>query len=149
MQVVPFLPIHLTHLTLQTAQAAMQPYFTTAYKEVLHNELSFTAIDDKGAIIGCAGLVKEDKTRAYAWVLLGKNSASKLFFFHKKIQSLLDLSHYDRIETIVESHFTQGQRWMKLLNFEYEGEMKHFFGMDHHVKLYAYFPKLNNRNQEK
>lgn len=149
MQIIPFEPKHLTQLSLQSWQQHMQRYFTWSYSKALAEEFSFTAVDTLGNVVGCAGLVHEDTTRAYAWVLLAERSQMKLLFFHRHIQKMLKLSHYTRIETVVESNFPQGLRWMKLLGFTCEGEMQHFFGANQHAKLYAYFPHLIHHHKEK
>jgi hypothetical protein len=140
MNIIPFIPAHLDQIILQPSQVGMRKYFTAQYAKDLSQHISFTAVDVSEKILGCAGLIEEDPRRAYAWVLLSPDLGRKLIPFHKKIEAMLALSPYDRIETVVDSTFSQGLRWMELLGFTYEGHLNHFFGIGEHAKLYAYFP---------
>ncbi len=138
MKIVNFIPQHLEQIDLQEKQLYMKQYFSEQYKNMLVNNLSFTAISED-RIIAISGLVEQAPNRAWAWILLSKDSGKFLYGLHKKILSFLRLAPYLRIETIAESDFTQANRWLELLNFSYEGQLKHFHSKNNHVKLYALY----------
>lgn len=142
MQLIPFEPDHLAQLTLQAAQAKIQTYLTPEYGRMLQGDNAWTLIVPPSTIIACIGLVPEDTDRAFAWALLSPGAGAHLSSIHKKIQRFLKLCPYTRMETVVESDFKPGHRWMELLGFEREGTLKHFYRAGEHVDLYARYHLL-------
>ncbi len=131
----------LERIELQKEQIYMQNILNKNYNLFLSQEFSFTIFNENKQILACAGLVHEDINRAYAWILLSKYVRYELISFHRKIKDFLALASYKRIETLAISNFPAGIRWLKLLNFYHEGQLKHFYDYGQHAELFA---KYNN-----
>lgn len=85
--------------------------------------LAWTAEDD-GEIIGIAGLAPQWENRAIAWALISASAGKRFQVIHRAVKRFLDVSPFRRIEANVDVGFEQGERWMKMLGFEYEGYLR-------------------------
>lgn len=100
---------------------------------------SYTLIDGKHKIVGCAGVYERWPGNAMAWATLETSTAKRCMLgIHRKVQEFFDATHIKRIETIVEYDFEPGHRWAKMLGFTEDAhEMKHYYPNGKSVTLYA------------
>lgn len=110
MIVAPFEPWHLSRLEVQPAQreeAQIQGDFHGSAWSILVGE----------SVICSAGLMELWPGRAYAWALLSVHAGPHMLGLTRIGRSIMDASPYRRIEMYVESEFTAGHRFARLLGF--------------------------------
>jgi len=112
-------------IVLQPAQEYMYG-FPELHADITHLSeagLAWTA-ENEGEVIGIAGLAPQWENRAIAWALISKSAGKHFHVIHRAVKRFLDVSSFRRIEANVDVGFEEGERWMKMLGFEYEGYMK-------------------------
>jgi len=87
--------------------------------------LAWTAEHD-GRVLAIAGIAPQWENRALAWALISDEAGSHFKTIHRAVSRFLDVCEYRRVEANVDVGFEAGDRWMKLLGFEYEGRLKAF-----------------------
>lgn len=81
---------------------------------------AYTAIDNDGNIIGCAGVIPATKFRAIAWGLFSKTRQTDFVFIHKQTKDFLHRTNFIRIEAYVDPGFYPAMRWIEMLGFKME-----------------------------
>jgi RimJ/RimL family protein N-acetyltransferase len=85
--------------------------------------LAWTAEHD-GQVLAIAGLAPQWENRALAWALVSDNAGAHFKGIHRAVSRFLTVCDFNRVEANVDVGFEAGERWMKLLGFEYEGYLK-------------------------
>lgn len=125
--IVPFEPEHLTRLSLQPAQAIMQPTLANpTYAQSLKDAGPAYSLVIGDEVLGCMGLIKQWDERAIAWGLISGGAGPHFTRIHKAVLATMALHRFRRIETSVTCNFENGRRWAQSLGFVYEGTMKAF-----------------------
>lgn len=122
-QIVPFKPEHLTAIEVQGHQALVRPLLSQPeYIAALQTGPAYSAIDDDGVVIGCAGLIIHWSGRAHGWTILcgDLKHNHRMLFIHREIVAYLRRCSIRRIECVVQSNFRSGHRWVRLLGFKRE-----------------------------
>jgi ribosomal protein S18 acetylase RimI-like enzyme len=140
MNVISYTAEHLHQVDLQGAQAYLSDWVTPDMAAALENETwSFTAMQDNGVPLGCAGVLNMWQGRGIAWAYLSKYAAEEKFLqVHRAVLRFLDAFYLQRIEMTVDCEFEQGHRWAKMLGFTMEAERMRAYRPDGgDVALYA------------
>lgn len=85
--------------------------------------LAWTAEHD-GQVLAIAGLAPQWENRALAWALVSDNAGAHFKGIHRAVSRFLTVCDFNRVEANVDVGFEAGERWIKLLGFEYEGYLK-------------------------
>jgi hypothetical protein len=126
MRIVRFQASHLTILKLQEAQQ----YFAgtvldEGYGAMLEQSMAFTALDDTGQVIVCAGCEERWDGCATAWALLSCDAGQHMVGVVRAVKGFMQhVAPWRRVEAAVDVGFEPGERLMKLLGFECEGVAK-------------------------
>lgn len=117
-EIVRFIPDHLEMIKLQNHQMSIaEEMLKPGYGHMLASSgPAFTAIDGD-EVIGCSGVAIAWQNRGIAWALLSRDAGKHFGFIHRSVKGFLDSSNIRRIEAFVETDFTNGIRWMKMLGF--------------------------------
>lgn len=134
---LPFQMYHLDAIRLQPGQRHLMAELRDPdYAEALAIPgFAYTGmIEDK--IVGCAGVLPLGHHRAMGWTLLTKIPPRAWVRMTRQVAVALERAHqegYRRIEATVLSSFVQAHRWVRVLGFEYEGNMRSYGpdGSDH------------------
>jgi hypothetical protein len=114
----------LEQVCLQEGQAYLSNWITPQQASALENETwAFTAMQDNGVPLGCAGVVHMWQGRGMAWAYLSKYAAEEKFILvHRAVRRFLSACYLQRIEMTVDCDFEPGHRWAKMLGFKMEAE---------------------------
>lgn len=138
--VVPFKPEHVRQMSVQPIQRIeMDGNDTKEHLEMLSQHVAYTGISD-GNIIVCAGFFPIWENRYYAWALLSDlMNKNDMIVITRAVKRGMDLLNSARIETVVQSDFETGHRWMNILGFKRETPepMKKYFPHGGDAVLYA------------
>ncbi len=137
MNIVPFMPEHLSRIHVQEQQRRAFSHLTTEYLQVLAQGSAISAVvDDR--IIGCAGIVGQFMGHGILWGAIAQDAGPHFVRMHRAACRLLEIQRLRRIEATTEVDFEEGCRWLELLGFQREGRMSKYGpdGEDHY--LYAW-----------
>lgn len=125
MIVRPWMPGDSQRVVLQPAQHYMYGFqeLNADLSHLSDAGLAWTAEHD-GEVLGIAGLAPQWENRAIAWALISESAGKHFQVIHRAVKRFLDVSSFRRIEANVDVGFEAGERWMKMLGFEYEGYMR-------------------------
>lgn len=140
MIVVPFKKEHMQNIMIQSSQRDCLDFDSVDLYLELEQFESFTAIDEDGTILGCAGVVNMNRHRALAWSYLSYDLKHKMVAMTRAVKRFLDLSKYGRIEMHVSCDVKEDHRWAKMLGFECECERMRNFSPD--GRDYALYVRL-------
>lgn len=128
MIIVPFHKDHFANLVAQPQQAFLKPLLMKPdYGAELALHYSRTGIID-GRVVACAGIYPLWEGCARAWVIAARDIGGAGFIaLHRAVKRVLDERPERRIEAEVDTEFSQGHRWVKMLGgFEWEGTMRKY-----------------------
>lgn len=106
------------------------PALTAGEADGLERALAYTALDDAGKPIGCAGVVRVWEGRYAAWAFFGRESEGHMRRLTKTARAFLDTLDARRIELSVVKGFKQGHQWAKMLGFTLETPEMPGYGVD-------------------
>lgn len=138
MEIVPFLPEHLTRIVLQRSQVALSP-------EILKPEYG-TALQAAGPcysavegdeVFACAGFYPQWEGRAIVWALVSGDAGRHFVRIHRAVLRAFEMHPYRRVETAVADGFAEGDRWAQMLGFKCEGLMQSYLPGGGDAWLYA------------
>lgn len=130
MKVIPFNHEHMSVIRLQERNKGFDVFDTVELFKELEMFESFTAIEEDGTILGCAGVVKMNINRAIAWSYLSEESKHKMFALTKAVKRFFEICGYNRIEMHVDCDFKEAHHWARMLGFEMECERMRQFSPD-------------------
>lgn len=137
MNIVPFLPHHVIGLDVHDGQRIGLPTLDMDYGIYLYKSGPAFSLEDGGAIIATAGIIRIWPGRASAWALLSPTSGKHMARITRAVIRFLEVAEDFRIETTVDDGFDAGHRWANLLGFEREGYMKKYLPDGRGAWLYA------------
>jgi hypothetical protein len=125
-------------VSIQQAQAYMggAPEITADLTSLSESGLAWT-FDQDGEILGIAVIAPQWDNRALALVLLAQSAGSHFHKIHRAVHRFLVTCGIRRVEATVDVGFEAGDRWMKMLGFEFEGLMRAYRPDGADMKLYA------------
>lgn len=138
MQLVAFLPEHLSALRLQEAQASAQALMTAEHGSEITSAAgqAWTAVVG-GRPVACAGMVELWKGRAYAWAYLSMDFKAYAKSIHRATLALLADAPWRRVEMAVDINHGAAKRWAAHLGFEREGVCRAWTTDGRDVELWA------------
>jgi hypothetical protein len=126
-RVEPFQPFHLDILRAQGVQGSQ----LLEVSQVPANSANLKKPDgpavtafDGNRILVCGGIATMGPKRGACWALLAADSGRHMLALHRAVGRFITLQPWQRLEATVEKGFGAGCRWVELLGFEFEGEMK-------------------------
>jgi RimJ/RimL family protein N-acetyltransferase len=130
-EVIPFHVKHLTELTNRKDIFKNDPELDERVRMVSGHPLCFSwTLTREGKILGIVGGHQIWKGVVEIWSLLSEDVLTIPIAFHKAISRILDFHEENipvhRYQATVQADFTQGQRWMEVLGFKYEGLLKKY-----------------------
>lgn len=133
MIVIEFEPFHAELIHVRYEQLGEMPNFQ-ANMEQLNNTYAWTGVHD-GQVIGCAGMVPLLPGCGEIWALfsdaLPRHKVSMIKELRRHIANLQDQG-YPRLQTVVQSDFETGKRFVERLGFVNEGKMRKYMnGVDY------------------
>jgi len=123
MKVIQFSAQHLAQINLQPAQQHMLEVLGQDwYGAMLEGCTAFTALDDAGNVLICAGFDERWQGCATAWALLSRDAGRSMVGVVRALRGYIDhVAPWRRIESAVDVGFTPGERLLEMLGFEFEG----------------------------
>lgn len=122
-------PYRTHHLQLLIAQG-VQPH---QIQQVSHVPASYASVQrppglamtarDGDCIVLCGGVIPTATHTGVLWAVLAAEAGRHMLWLHRATRRFLDLDQRPRIEATVEEGFPQGERWLQMLGFKYEGRM--------------------------
>ncbi|HXN09694.1 MAG TPA: hypothetical protein VN859_00510 [Steroidobacteraceae bacterium] len=124
MTVVPFLPFHVELMRLQGVQAAQVSHVPARYASFQRPPGPALSAFDGETIIMCGGILTMNEHIGLLWALLSARAGTRMIFLDRAVRRFIDSEPVRRLEATVQKGFEPGCRWIKLLGFEYEGDMR-------------------------
>lgn len=122
MKIVPFKAEHLDTMEAQSAQVELKTILPPGASKALERTTAFTALDDNGRVLGCAGVQELWPGRDLAWAYLSKHAGPYMKGITRAVRDFLDIRAARRTEMAVDYEFKAGHRWAKMLGFRLEIE---------------------------
>jgi hypothetical protein len=127
MIVEPFQPYHVDLLRaqgVQHAQLTEVSHVPASYASVHRPQGPAVTARVGDRILLCGGLVMRGHL-GMCWALLSAEvGRAHMLALHKATERFLSAWPVQRLEATVEKGFGAGCRWVEILGFEYEGEMR-------------------------
>lgn len=139
-QVVPLKASHVKYLAESGALTYLTDYVRDENLALLEKERhAFTALDEEGLPVACAGVIFSWPGRAEAWAFFDPFRSRRHFLqIHRLVLSFLETADITRIEATVDINFAEGHRWIKLLGFQMEAPVLRRYTVDgRDVSLYS------------
>jgi len=136
LEVKKFQREHLLLMDVQEGQSHLLETFESEYYDLIENFDAYS-IFWKEELLGCAGMIKLTDTRGEVWSLISKDIGRKFIHFHRVVKRYLDANRMPRVESSVDSNLRCAHRWMKLLEFKWEGTLRNFYGPEDSLDMYA------------
>lgn len=91
-----------------------------------------------GRVVGCAGLWLRHRGVGESWGLIARGCAGpEMLAITRAVREFLEQRVEHRISGTCLAGWQAGQRWLRLLGFEYEGTMRRYTEDGRDVDLYA------------
>lgn len=138
MRFVPFSPEHAFAFEPQGAQKAHVAWMTPDIAEAAAAHFSFSAIDDAGRIVGCAGIAPTEDALV-AWALFSERLYQHRFAITRAVRMGLDLHRTRRVVAHVHVDHAKAARFAEALDFRWletradlhpSGSMMHVYVRD-------------------
>lgn len=118
-------------LTLnQQSQAAAQGIGIKTLAENSSKGPAFTGLY-RDQVIAIAGVIPFWEGVGEAWAMFSPEAYKHAFFIHRGVIKVLGQivakSGLRRVQAMVQKDFAVGNRWIKALGFQFEGEMPEYF----------------------
>lgn len=126
MNIVPYKAEHLLAFRLQPGQQYLAAWTTEEHAKAVEAAVdanlgwAFTAIDDTGRVLGCAGVQLYWQGRGMAWSYLSSDIGMFFPKVHRAVKRFMDGCFVHRIEATADADFAEGQRWLDMLGFKRE-----------------------------
>lgn len=140
-RIIPYDPDHLFDLAIQDGQSYLKEFIKHGYAESLHIPgYSFTAVSGN-CVYAVWGLQVQWPGRGILWAILSKNITTQMFMTAHRVACRMIREWRDqgyfRLEASADVNFEQGNRWLKLLGFEFEGVARKYTPDGRDVNMYA------------
>jgi len=138
MRIEPLSPDHLRKIQLHDSQQYLAGSLNgSAPEKVVMIGDGYSAIDDHGEVIYCAGVLPVWPGRGIAWAYISMHACRHMLKVTRSVRRYLEITPHRRIEAAVDVGFEEGHRWMRLLDFNHEGRLEAYAPDGHDVDLYA------------
>ena len=86
---------------------------------------ALTVFDDDRVVL-CGGIIVQAPERGECWALVAEGSGRYMHWLHFAVKRFITMQRWKRLEASVPQGFGQGCRWVRLLGFSFEGELKNY-----------------------
>lgn len=118
-RIEPFAPEHLARLVVRPEQRGEAERLHQAGGAAAERGPSFSAFDEAGNLIACAGLAENGPDYATAWAMFGEGLRPGLWArLTRAIAAVLETSGYRRIDMLARADFPAAHRFARALGFE-------------------------------
>jgi hypothetical protein len=124
LQVVVFKPFHIELLSAQGVQAGQVSQEPASFARVSRPPGPALTLFDDDQVLVCGGICTMSPRLGLLWALLSANAGRHMLWIHRATLRFIDTEPLQRLEASVEKGFGAGCRWVQLLGFEYEGDMR-------------------------
>jgi len=124
-RVEAFRAFHIDLLIAQGVQGAQLGEISTVPRTYATFGPALSAFDGE-TILLCGGILQVHSQSGVLWALLSESAGAHMLALHKGTLRFLANHPLRRLEATVQQGFQMGPRWLKLLGFSPEGEMKAF-----------------------
>ena len=141
--VVPFNPIHLRFLDLQSEQSAIGILFDNLQYQNLLLDGPGQTILGQSDIVACVGIFRLTSYSGQAWALLSQHVRPYMVELTRHVRRELRRCKFVRVETSVKRDYKNGHRWCRLLGMVNETPdrgMKYYGPNGETHDLYAFYP---------
>ena len=118
MQFVPFLPKHAIQIEAQPAQAKHLNWMTLEIAEAAASHYSFTAIDDRGRLVGCAGMAPAGDG-IVAWAIFSELIEAYPVAIFRALRRTLEAFRFERVLMHVHPEHAKASRLAEALHFRF------------------------------
>ncbi len=134
--IVEYKPEHFLNMNITASQHEMVPYQDEFYaKHMGESPYMFSYMKDK-MILAVGGISHRAAKRGEAFLIADEKIGKKDYIFIRNFtRELIEKSMYSRIEATIEKDDKRGQKWLKSMDFEYEGTLRKYGlnGEDHEI----------------
>ena len=125
--VEPFRPYHLELLVaqgVQPEQTQQVSHVPAGYANVEKPPGPAVTLFGGGRIILCGGILTMNPKLGVLWAVVSPLAGQHMLWIHRATLRFIDATPLRRLEATVEKGFDAGCRWLGLLGFDYEGDMR-------------------------
>lgn len=120
MQIEPFQAAHMLALDPQEAQRPHLRWMNSSIAEAASAFFSFTAVDEQGRIIGCAGIAPAESGDLVAWAVFSSLIERHALAITRAVKSGLDLHAARRVVAHIHPDHVKAASFAKRLSFKFE-----------------------------
>jgi len=133
MNVRPFRVEDLSVIRLQQGQLGSLSLVTPDYARSLIAAGPSITVERRGVILGCAGIGIHHGGSGTLWAFISSSAGPHMVRLTRIAVRFIASVPLRRVEATVEKGFEPGCRWLDLLGFHFEGEMRSYGpgGEDH------------------
>lgn len=128
LETLPAVPEMADHLPMQVAQVLTGALLT---RETLASQIlagPAVAVMEGGLPIAIGGLCRVWEGRYSCWGILSRPAAPHMIALTRMVKDMLWEFNGNRLEAYVAVGHGSGEKWVKMLGFQYEGVMHKFHG---------------------
>jgi hypothetical protein len=127
MTVEPFQPYHIDLLRAQGVQSAqLGEVSIVPATSVIQPPGPALTVFDQDRVVLCGGVIMQAPGRGECWALMTEGAGKYMHWLHFAAKRFISIQRWRRLEASVPQGFGQGCRWVKLLGFSFEGELKNY-----------------------
>lgn len=126
MDVVKFQAYHLQVIEAQEGQARQISHVPGGCANLERAPGSALTVYEGKKIVMCGGMLSFGSRIGLIWAVLAHDAGKHMLWLHRATARFIDMQSARRIEATIEKGFSPGCRWVELLGFEFEGEMRGF-----------------------
>lgn len=119
MRLIPFEPKHLGAFQAQEAQRESMEWMRPEIAEAAAQAFSFTGLDDRGFVVGCAGLAPFDEGLV-AWAVFGDAIADHPLALMRAVKRGLDLHRRHTVIAHIDPDHTKAAAFARALSFQFK-----------------------------
>lgn len=133
MNVRPFRTSDLTRIRLQPGQLGNLSFVTPEYGQRLIAAGPSITVERNEVVLGCAGIGIHAGGSGVLWAFIAGSAGKHFVAIDRIARRFIGTVPLRRLEATVEKGFEPGCRWLDLLGFHFEGEMRSYGpdGLDH------------------
>lgn len=140
-EVIPYFPEHAWVLQQKGDFPCIGTNLLAYAKALEEPGMAFTGRNEKGEVIGCAGIKKLWEGVGTAWSMLSDEVKKHPFFLHRTVKRQLEriaVTHkLHRVELIILNNFEAGKAWAVALGFKSEGVREKYTPDKQNVEVFV------------
>lgn len=121
--VEPFRADHLRQLISQGVQRAQVNEVSHVPDSYIRPPGLALAVREADLIVLVGGVIPTAPHMGTLWAALSPDAGRYMLALHRGVKRFIDIERRARLEATVAEGFEQGERWLTMLGFEFEGRM--------------------------